>query len=171
MRKEILKNVDTMVAEFTTQIDRILDACDAQLKLYDELKPDGPEVQKNAIEMIENLEKLTSPTTWKSPKGEVNLKHLAVLPDTRIPWSAKADTINITYKSSKPMDLTNQTRLMHYAQQAGIQCTFDSKGFATIVVPRETPEAAFSAFSEDKIAEGLYPDEARLRRAAVATDM
>ena len=171
LRKEIGKKIDSMVKEFNKQIDTIINVCDAQLKLYDALKPDGPEVQKNAIEMIENLEKLTSPTTWTSPNGKVELKHLSVIGKTRIPWSATADTLNITYKSSKPLDMTNRTRLQHFAQLAGVKCTFDDKGYATIEVPRETPEAAFNTFTEDNIAAGLYPQEAQRRRAAVAADV
>ena len=168
LRTEIRKNIDTMVTEFTRQIDRIIETCDSQLKLYDALKPDGAEVQQNAIEMIENLEKLTSPTTWKSPNGKVDLKHLAVLPDTRIPWSAKADTLNITYTSSKPLDKVARIRLQNFAAAAGVACSIDKNGCATITVPRETPEPAFNIFSEENVARTTHHDEMRQRELVAA---
>ena len=76
IREDIMDNLMAMQTEFLGQIDKMTTACADQLKLYDELGADPAfnHLQEQAIDTIENLEKLTSPTTWKSEHGKVELK-------------------------------------------------------------------------------------------------
>ncbi|MBP5674079.1 MAG: hypothetical protein J6X49_16965, partial [Victivallales bacterium] len=105
IRQQVFDNIGEMMGEFTTQANRIIDICADQLKLYDDLEndPNTKPLQEGAIETIENLEKLTSPTTWTSKEGKVELKHLSVVEKTRIPWTAKKEGDFLVYTSKKPI--------------------------------------------------------------------
>ncbi len=85
LRNKIIADIDVKEREFNESLQKILKVTDSQLKLYDDLTNDGPKTQQRAIETIENLEKLTSPTTWVSDDGSVALEHLAVIEKSRIP--------------------------------------------------------------------------------------
>ncbi len=158
LRNDITSKIDKMVTEFKAQIQKMVDVCQPQLDLFDALKDDGKAIQNGAIETIANLEKLTSPTTWKSPKGEVNLKHLAVKPETRTPWTASLQGTNIVYTSGKPIDKTARRHLEVFATTAGVTCTFDAKGLATLTIPRASAQAAFDIFSEDNVSRTTHPE-------------
>ena len=69
LRVAINAEIDKKEAEFKDSLAKILKVADNQFKLYDDLETEGPAFQEKAIETIENLEKLTSPTTWVSPRG------------------------------------------------------------------------------------------------------
>ncbi|MBQ9366773.1 MAG: hypothetical protein IJT83_03245 [Victivallales bacterium] len=157
LHADITAKIDRMVTEFKTQIQRMVAVCQPQLDLFEALKDDGKAIQNGAIETIANLEKLTSPTTWKSPKGEVNLKHLAVKPETRTPWTASLQGTNIVYTSGKPIDKTARTHLEVFATTAGVTCTFDTNGLATLTIPRASAQTAFNIFSEDNVSRTTHP--------------
>ncbi|MBQ7607499.1 MAG: hypothetical protein IJU76_05965 [Desulfovibrionaceae bacterium] len=149
--------------EFEDSLAKVLTVAENQLKLYDDLAADGLEMQKNAIETIENLEKLTSPTTWVSPKKEVALKHLSVLPETRKPWRAHVDNDNIVYHCDEPLPQDARDRLDTFAAKAGLSVAWDSEGCPTLTIAKKLAEKAFSTFSEDAVAKATHPTEAAAR--------
>ena len=162
IREEITTNLTTMRNEFLAQIDKILNVCDDQLKLYDALGENQAtkQLQEGAIDTIENLEKLTSPTTWKSENGQVELKHLSVIEKTRIPWTAKKVGDTLVYTSSKPIPKDMQTTLrMQNIQIQQSQIAFDQQGKATITVPINKAKEFFNAFSENIAILLTHPQE------------
>ena len=172
IRQQTCEQITSMTTEFQNQVARIIDICDDQLKLYDALgeneatKP----LQEGAIETIENLEKLTSPTTWMSKEGKVELKHLSVTEKTRIPWTAQKDDHGmLVYTSKKPLFTEAQTRLLQqmYGAPNSAEIHIGKDGMATIKVPVGDAQHLFDAFSEDKIAKIKHPEEVQ-RRADVA---
>ncbi len=170
IRKQITLNIEHMTREFTDQVDKILAVCDDQLKLYDALgeNPATKPLQEDAINTIENLEKFTSPTTWKSENGKVELKHLSVIEETRIPWTAKKVGDTLVYTSVKPLSQDMRTRLsMQQALQASHSATtFDQQGKATITVPIAHAQQFFDAFSEEKVIQLTHAVEAAERENA-----
>ena len=158
LRTTINAKIDKMVTEFKGQIQKMVDVCRPQLDLFAALKDDGKAIQDGAIETIANLEKLTSPTTTKSPKGTVTLKHLAVIPKTRNPWTASLQGANIVYTSGKPLDKTSRTHLDVFAKAAGATCTFNADGTATLSIPRASAGTAFAVFAEENVARTTHPE-------------
>ena len=167
LRNTILKNIGTMETEFRSQIDKILTVFKPQLDFYDALDSQGKDVQKKAIETIANLEKLTSPTTWKSKEGKVELKHLAVESGKRIPWKATVSPDGaIVYSTGKTLSKTAQAHLTAFCAQAGVLCSI-GKGGVSITVPTAMQDAFFEAFDESRVATATHPQEA-LERAMAA---
>ena len=164
LRNSILKNIGTMETEFRAQIDKILKVFKPQLDFFDALAPQGAAVQEKAIETLSNLEKLTSPTTWKSKEGKVELKHLAVESGKRVPWKATVSlTGAIVYSTEKALSKTAQAHLTAFCAQAGIPCSI-GKGGVSITVPPSMQDAFFAAFEESRVASATHPQEA-LERA------
>ena len=132
-----------------------------QLELHDDLKEFAPSVNRDdAIETLANLEKLTSPTTWVSKKGQVALKHLEVLPDTRVPWRAHLEGDNIIYYCDKPLSKEMQDRLKAMLGNAeGSSLFVDGQGTTKIIVPLVGHEKAFAAFSEENVIKLTHPEE------------
>lgn len=160
LRKDILKEIDKMEAEFTAQINTILQVFQPQIDLYTALEPRGAGTQEKAIETISNLEKLTSPTTWMSPHGEVELKHLAILPDKRIPWQAAVRPDgNLVYSTKGPLDDEAKNRLSDFCKEGGVICSYDADGGASIAVPIGASGRFFNAMSEDSIAQAKHTGE------------
>ena len=107
-----------------------------------------------AIETIANLEKATSPTTWLSANGEVALRHLEVLQDTRIPWSATYENGNIVYTNSKPLPRDAQSllsRLLWNHGQDGVLTLNEKTGQARIVLTPENRMRFFESFRENEV--------------------
>jgi hypothetical protein len=107
-----------------------------------------------AIETIANLEKATSPITWMSANGEVALRHLEVLQETRIPWSATYENGNIVYTNTKPLPPDAKTLLSSLLWRQGQNnvLAFDEKtGQARIVLTPENRMRFFEAFRENEV--------------------
>jgi hypothetical protein len=107
-----------------------------------------------AIETIANLEKATSPITWMSANGEVALRHLEVLQETRIPWSATYENGNIVYTNTKPLPPDAKTLLssLLWRQGQGNVLALDQKtGQARIVLTPENRMRFFEAFRENEV--------------------
>ncbi len=169
LRDAIVADMERMKDEFTTQVDTILNVFKEQLDLFDALAPKGAAFQEKAIETISNLEKLTSPTTWKSPNGEVELKHLAVDSKTRVPWKASVRPDgNMVYFTKGPLSETARAQLSSFCTQAHIPVTFSRDGGASITVLTDSPNAFFDAFDEDNIAMSKHPTEYTERAMAAA---
>ena len=163
IREQITININNMLREFTDQVDKIIDACQDQLDLYDELEKDPAtkDLQKGAINTIENLEKLTSPTTWKSENGKVELKHLSVIEETRIPWTAKKVGDTLVYTSQKPIPQDRKFNLQAWTTTVPqSRIAFDPQGKATITVPLNKAKELFNAFSEEEVIRLTHLEEA-----------
>jgi hypothetical protein len=171
IRTQITININKMLREFNNQVDKIINVCQDQLDLYDELEKDPAtkDLQEGAINTIENLEKLTSPTTWKSENGKVELKHLSVIEETRIPWTAKKVGNTLVYTSQKPLSDEMKTRLQLTMIQAGRADIAYDQGKATITVPINQASQFFNTFSEKKVIQMTHLEEAaeRERRTEV----
>ena len=160
LRKAIVADMARMEEEFCTQVDNILKVFQGQLALYDALSSKGPEFQQKAIETISNLEKLSSPTTWKSPEGKVDLKHLAITPGKRVPWQAQVlKDGGIEYSTKGPLDARAKEFVRSFCEQAHVQCTFTKNGGASFVGPTDRPNDFFDAFDEDRVAMAKHPRE------------
>ncbi len=168
LRKAIIADIERMEDEFTTQVDTILNIFKDQIALFEKLSDKGSDFQEKAIETISNLEKLTSPTTWMSPNGEVELKHLAIDPEKRVPWKAQVRPDgNIEYSTKGPLDAKAQELLRSFCQKANVTCTFTKDGGASIVGPTASPNDFFATFDEDQVALVKHPRDYTARAMAV----
>ena len=161
LRNKIITDIGAKEKEFNESLNRLIRVAGMQLELHDDLKEFAPDLNRDdAIETIANLEKLTSPTTWVSKKGQVALKHLEVLPETRVPWRAHLDGDNIEYYCDKPLskDVQDKLRAM-IGNCRGTFLTVDGQGTTKIVVPVVGHEAAFKALSEENVIKLTHPEE------------
>ena len=167
IRLQTTAKIDQMLTEFQAQTRKIIDVCSDQLQLYDDLEndPNTKPLQEGAIETIENLEKLTSPTTWTSKHGKVDLTHLSVSEEKRIPWTAQKVGNTLVYTSKKPLspEMQQQLRTPTELLEQPPNIAFDAEGKATITVQLDQAQAFFDAFTEDNIAQITHPEEARQR--------
>ena len=163
LRVAINAEIDKKEAEFKDSLAKILQVADNQFKLYDDLATEGPAFQEKAIETIENLEKLTSPTTWVSPKGQVALKHLAVIPETRVAWRAHVEDGNLVYHCDQPLSELAKTQLRAFAASAKAQLEIDAEGCARLTIDRAAADTAFTVFSEKNVASVTHTEEAAAR--------
>ena len=164
LRKKIITDIESKEKEFNYSLQKILNVSDSQLHLYDDLSIDGPQTQQNAIETIENLEKLTSPTTWVSKDGTVPLEHLQVLPESRVAWNAHVDGDNIVYNCDEPLSLSARKMLEAVAVSAHGELKIAADGTATLKVSRENREAFFKALSEENVMKLTHAEEAAARK-------
>lgn len=96
LKGKIRARIAEMKSEFDTQLDNLLGIFGHQLDLRDAaevlftetLRPHQTGMGDKLIDAVENLERLNSPTTDTSANGQVALKHLEVIPKTRVPWKA-----------------------------------------------------------------------------------
>ena len=163
LRLKIRAGIDKKEAEFKDSLAKLLNVAENQFALYDDLAADGPAVQEKAIETIENLEKLTSPTTWVSPRGEVPLKHLSVIPETRVAWRAHVDGDTLVYHCDQPLSAQAQTHLRVFAALAGAALEIDAEGCARLTIAKTGAEKAFTVFSEKNVANATHTEEAAAR--------
>ena len=168
LRKKIVAEIDAKEAEFDESMEKLFDTMGAQLDLYDDLADEGPEIQKNAVETVANLEKLTSPTTWVSKRGKVALRHLEVVPETRVPWKAFVQHGNIVFHSEAKMSRQTLDMLESMAKNAGIDLSnvfmTDALGVTRISVPLDKAERFFAVFSEENVQKLTHPEEYMARK-------
>ena len=163
LRTKIHADIDKKEAEFNESLKKILDVSANNLNLYDDLAEDGPAIQQGAIETVANLEKLTSPTTWVSKRGEVSLNHLEVPPDTRVPWKAALKGDNIVYFCETKMSYETTRFLESVVGAAGAKCETDALGVTRVTVPKDKAAQFFAAFNEEKVQQLTHPAEYRAR--------
>ena len=164
LRKNICEDIGKKETEFNESLKKILDVSANNLALYDDLADDGPAIQQGAIETVSNLEKLTSPTTWVSKRGEVALNHLEVVQDSRVPWKAALKGDDIVYfcetrMSPKTLDLLEAT-----VQAAGAKFETDALGVTRVTVPKDKAAQFFAAFNEEKVQQLTHPAEYGARK-------
>ena len=171
LREKIIFNVGAMSAEFHRQVERILAVFAPQLAAFDALAPQPPQgapaqLQIDAIETIENLEKLTSPTRWTSPNGTVDLKHLAVSPKTRVPWQLTVQPNgDLVYSTAKNLRGADRTRLLAFCQQGGGTVAPRPRGGVTVTVPAARRAAFFAALRERNVIDEKHAAELPARVA------
>ncbi len=169
LNAKIRERIDAMQQEVNAQADRMLDIFAPQLALHDTFAGTG--LQEQAIELTENLEKLTSPTTWKSEKGKVELKHLEVKEDKRIPWNAAVSGDNVTYSSSKAIsaeakqNLREMLETLNSDPEANYTLTENHDGTVTLTMSKASVGKVFHAVSEEKIAALTHAEEYEARAA------
>jgi hypothetical protein len=89
-----------------------------------------------------------------SANGEVALRHLEVLQETRIPWSATYENGNIVYTNTKPLPPDAKTLLSSLLWRQGQNnvLAFDEKtGQARIVLTPENRMRFFESFRENEV--------------------
>ena len=164
LRTKVIAEIDKKQGEFDESLNRLLRTTGMQLELYDDLAADGPAMQQGAIETLSNLEKLFSPTTWVSKKGQVALKHLEVLPDSRVPWRGGVEGDNIVFFCDKPLDPDARSFLKSMMASApGAELSTDRAGVTRLVVPKSSAERFFAACSEEKVMQLTHPEEYQAR--------
>ncbi len=164
LRNKIIADINAKEREFNESLQKILNVTYTQIKLYDDLREDGEETQKSAVETIENLEKLTSPTTWVSDDCSVPLDHLSVIEKTRIPWKARVEGDSLVYQCTKPVGDKAMVQLQAFASAAGVTLEILADGTAKITVGKDRRENFFTCFSEEKVKNSTHPDEAAARK-------
>jgi hypothetical protein len=164
LRENIIADINKKETEFNENIKKILDVSANNLELYDDLADDGPAIQQGAIETVANLEKLTSPTTWVSKKGEVALEHLEVMPESRVPWKGALKGDNIVYFCETKMSYENSQFLKSVVEAAGGKCETDALGVTRVTVPKDKAAQFFAAFTEEKVQQLTHPAEYRVRK-------
>ncbi len=163
LRRGIIDDINKKEKEFNENLRKLIDVCANNLELYDELSGDGPVIQQGAIETVANLEKLTSPTTWVSKRGEVALNHLEVSPDTRVPWKASLKGDSIVYFCETKMSYETTQFLSSVVAAAGAKCETDALGVTRVTVPKDRAAQFFAAFNEEKVQQLTHPAEYRAR--------
>ena len=159
LRRKIWDDINKKEAEFNESLKKILDVTANNLELFDDLADQPPAVRQGAIETVANLEKLTSPTTWVSKKGQVALEHLEVIPESRVPWKAALKGDNIVYYCETKMSFETTDVLEGIAKNAGASFERDALGFCRLTVPKDRAEQVFAAFSEKNIQQITHPEE------------
>ena len=155
LRRKILASIAAKEHEFNTSLAKLFSACDAQFKLYDNLRAYGAPVQELAIEGIENLEKLTSPTTTVSDNGFVTLKHLAVIENKRIPWQAHVEGNNIVYTCQTKIPSQARRRLANFCTRHGLSLSRSNNETRITIPLGEQPKTLLEKLSERNVAEEL----------------
>ena len=163
LRLGIHAEINKKEAEFNDSLAKILRVAESQFKLYDALADEGTEVQEMAIETIENLEKLTSPTTWVSPRGVVPLRHLSVIPKERVAWSCHADGDRLIYHCGQPLSTKRQRLLKTFSEAADAFLEAAPEGGINLIFPKAKLEKSLPAFSEKLVAASTHTREATAR--------
>ena len=159
LREKIISQIDVKEKEFNESLQKILNVSANQIHLYDDLENEGPAVQEKAIETNENLEKLTSPTTWVSKNGTVPLEHLQVNSETRVPWQAHVEGDSIVYHCDEPLSAAAKKMLEAFANNSGGVLEIAADGTAKLTVAKENRDKFFDTFSEKNVIRTTHPDE------------
>ena len=156
LRTGIQKRIGEMKAEFTAQYERMAAIFDGQLKVYDHFKnlANGDDTTAcKVIDAVENLERLTSPTVATSKHGEVALRHLEVVPETRVPWRAEVLEDGSVKFSSGKLAAAKRGQVEAMVRPAGatdVRQEMDVEGLS-FTVPANQVEAFLAAFTEDAV--------------------
>ena len=164
LRTKIWDDIDKKEAEFNESLKKILDVSANNLALYDDLAADGPAIQQGAIETVANLEKLTSPTTWVSKKGQVALDHLEVIPDTRVPWKGTLKGDNLLFICETKLSWETTQLLEAVVEGAGGKCEGDALGVTRVTIPKDKAAQFFASFNEEQVQQLTHTAEYTARK-------
>ncbi len=171
LNRAIQERINEMSDEINAQANKLLTIFDPQLALFDAIAISGSGLEEQAIELTENLEKLTSKTTWMSKKKEVELNHLEVVKGGRIPWTVSVDANNVTYSSSMAVPEERRELLRSMLSELdpglGLQniLTENDNGTVKLTIPRAMVGKVFNVISEEKIAAATHAEEYAKRTA------
>ena len=148
----IRSRLGEMRAEFNGQYDRLMGVFGGQLAVYDHflaLTPGDDATACGVIDAVENLERLTSPTVSMSKHGEVQLRHLEVTPETRVPWKVRVAPDGAVVYSCDRLPEGRKPLLANMLQRAGVtDVAADAGGAFTFTVPQANLATFLGAFTE-----------------------
>ncbi len=155
----IRSRLGEMRAEFNGQYDRMMGVFGEQLAVYDHflaLTPGDDATACKVIDAVENLERLTSPTVSTSKHGEVQLRHLEVTPETRVPWKVRVAPDGAVVYSCDRLPEGRKPLLANMLQRAGVtEVEADAGGAFTFTVPQANLPAFLGAFTEDAVRQAV----------------
>lgn len=155
----IRSRLGEMRAEFNGQYDRMMGVFGGQLAVYDHfvaLTPGDDATACRVIDAVENLERLTSPTVATSKHGEVQLLHLEVTPETRVPWKVRVAPDGAVVYSCDRLPEGRKPLLENMLQGAGVtDVATDAGGAFTFTVPQANLPAFLGAFTEDAVRQAV----------------
>lgn len=155
----IRSRLGEMRAEFNGQYDRMMGVFGGQLAVYDHflaLTPGDDATACRVIDAVENLERLTSPTVATSKHGEVQLRHLEVTPETRVPWKVRVAPGGAVVYSCDRLPEGRKPLLANMLQGAGVtEVEADAGGAFTFTVPQANLPAFLGAFTEDAVRQAV----------------
>lgn len=155
----IRSRLGEMRAEFNGQYDRMMGVFGGQLAVYDHflaLTPGDDATACKVIDAVENLERLTSPTVATSKHGEVQLRHLEVTPETRVPWKVRVAPDGAVVYSCDRLPEGRKPLLANMLQLAGVtDVAADAGGSFSFTVPQANLAAFLGAFTEDAVRQAV----------------
>lgn len=155
----IRSRLGEMRAEFNGQYDRMMGVFGGQLAVYDHflaLTPGDDATACGVIDAVENLERLTSPTVATSKHGEVQLRHLEVTPETRVPWKVRVAPDGAVVYSCDRLPEGRKPLLENMLQGAGVtEVEAGTDGSFTFTVPQANLPAFLGAFTEDAVRQAV----------------
>lgn len=159
LSQAIQTRIREMRAEFNGQYDRMMGVFGGQLAVYDHflaLTPGDDTTACRVIDAVENLERLTSPTVSMSKHGEVQLRHLEVTPETRVPWKVRVAPDGAVVYSCDRLPEGRKPLLANMLQGAGVtDVAADAGGAFTFTVPQANLPAFLGAFTEDAVRQAV----------------
>ncbi len=159
LSQAIQTRIQEMRAEFNGQYDRMMGVFGGQLDVYDHfvaLTPGDDATACRVIDAVENLERLTSPTVSTSKHGEVQLRHLEVTPETRVPWKVRVAPDGAVVYSCDRLPEGRKPLLENMLQGAGVtEVEAGTDGSFTFTVPPANLPAFLGAFTEDAVRQAV----------------
>lgn len=159
LSQAIQTRIREMRAEFNGQYDRMMGVFGGQLAVYDHflaLTPGDDATACRVIDAVENLERLTSPTVATSKHGEVQLRHLEVTPETRVPWKVRVAPGGAVVYSCDRLPEGRKPLLENMLQGAGVtEVEADAGGSFSFTVPQANLPAFLGAFTEDAVRQAV----------------
>ena len=159
LSQAIQTRIREMRAEFNGQYDRMMGVFGGQLAVYDHfvaLTPGDDATACRVIDAVENLERLTSPTVSMSKHGEVQLRHLEVTPETRMPWKVRVAPDGAAVFACDRLPEGRKPLLENMLQGAGVtDVATDAGGAFTFTVPQANLPAFLGAFTEDAVRQAV----------------
>ena len=159
LRAAVRGRIREMREEFTAQYQRLMGVFGGQLAVYDHflaLTPGDDATACKVIDAVENLERLTSPTVATSKHGEVQLRHLEVTPETRVPWKVRVAPDGAVVYSCDRLPEGRKPLLENMLQLAGVtDVAADAGGSFSFTVPQANLPAFLGAFTEDAVRQAV----------------
>ena len=159
LSQAIQTRIREMRAEFNGQYDRMMGVFGEQIDVYDHflaLTPGDDATACRVIDAVENLERLTSPTVATSKHGEVQLRHLEVTPETRVPWKVRVAPDGAVVYSCDRLPEGRKPLLENMLQGAGVtEVEAGTDGSFTFTVPQANLPAFLGAFTEDAVRQAV----------------
>lgn len=159
LNQTIQTRIREMRSEFTEQYDRMMGVFGEQIDVYDhfvEPTTGDDTTACRVIDAVENLERLTSPTVATSKHGEVQLRHLEVTPETRVPWKVRVAPDGAVVYSCDRLPEGRKPLLENMLQGAGVtEVEAGTDGSFTFTVPQANLPAFLGAFTEDAVRQAV----------------